>query len=97
MFALYLLNGKIEIKAKTFNNLMKTSLVYYGRNIYNVNDMKINGVEYYSIGRAYMTYFGLADKYFKGEPMKIFNNGDFENDLYRDFTYVDDILERLYF
>ena len=30
---------------------MRTPLVYDGRNIYNVNDMKINGVEYYSIGR----------------------------------------------
>ena len=40
-----------EIKAETFNNLMRTPLVYDGRNIYNVNDMKINGVEYYSIGR----------------------------------------------
>lgn len=40
-----------EIKAEIFNNLMRTPLVYDGRNIYNVNDMKINGVEYYSIGR----------------------------------------------
>ena len=24
---------------------------------------------------------------------KKFNNGDFENDLYRDFTYIDDIIE----
>src|SRR5699024_8268899 len=40
----------------------------------------------------------FTDKYFAGEPIKIFNNGDFENDLYRDFTYIDDIvtgIERL--
>lgn len=40
-----------------------------------------------------MAYFGFANKYFAGEPIKIFNNGDFENDLYRDFTYIDDIVE----
>src|SRR5699024_10961573 len=44
-------------------------------------------------GRPDMAYFGFADKYFAGEPIKIFNNGDFENDLYRDFTYIDDIIE----
>lgn len=48
---------------------------------------------YGPLGRPDMAYFGFTDKYFKGEPIKIFNNGDFENDLYRDFTYVDDIVE----
>ncbi|MEQ6378498.1 NAD-dependent epimerase/dehydratase family protein, partial [Bacillaceae bacterium S4-13-56] len=48
---------------------------------------------YGPMGRPDMAYFGFADKYFNGEPIKIFNNGDFENDLYRDFTYIDDIAE----
>lgn len=48
---------------------------------------------YGPMGRPDMAYFGFANKYFNGEPIKIFNNGDFENDLYRDFTYVDDIVE----
>ncbi|GAA0083726.1 NAD-dependent epimerase/dehydratase family protein [Clostridium sp. CTA-7] len=48
---------------------------------------------YGPMGRPDMAYFGFADKYFNGEAIKIFNNGDFENDLYRDFTYVDDIVE----
>jgi UDP-glucuronate 4-epimerase len=48
---------------------------------------------YGPMGRPDMAYFGFAQKYFKGEPIKIFNNGDFENDLYRDFTYIDDIVE----
>jgi UDP-glucuronate 4-epimerase len=48
---------------------------------------------YGPMGRPDMAYFGFTDKYFEGEPIKIFNNGDFENDLYRDFTYVDDIVE----
>ncbi|SFB01115.1 UDP-glucuronate 4-epimerase [Lentibacillus halodurans] len=53
---------------------------------------------YGPMGRPDMAYFGFTDKYFAGEPIKIFNDGDFENDLYRDFTYIDDIaigLERL--
>lgn len=48
---------------------------------------------YGPLGRPDMAYFGFTDKFFAGEPIKIFNNGDFENDLYRDFTYIDDIVE----
>ncbi|MEN3004727.1 SDR family NAD(P)-dependent oxidoreductase [Dehalobacterium formicoaceticum] len=48
---------------------------------------------YGPMGRPDMAYFGFTDKYFKGEPIRIFNNGDFEHDLYRDFTYIDDIIE----
>ena len=48
---------------------------------------------YGPMGRPDMAYFGFTDKYFAGEPIRIFNNGDFENDLYRDFTYIDDIVE----
>ncbi|WP_163539001.1 SDR family NAD(P)-dependent oxidoreductase [Gracilibacillus sp. YIM 98692] len=48
---------------------------------------------YGPMGRPGMAYFGFTNKYFNDEPIKIFNNGDFENDLYRDFTYIDDIVE----
>lgn len=48
---------------------------------------------YGPMGRPDMAYFGFTDKLFADEEIKIFNNGDFENDLYRDFTYVDDIVE----
>lgn len=48
---------------------------------------------YGPMGRHDMAYFGFVDKYFAGEPFEIYNNGDFENDLYRDFTYIDDIVE----
>jgi len=43
-----------EIKAigpHKYKELMKTPLVYDGRNIYNPKEMKDSGVEYYSIGR----------------------------------------------
>lgn len=48
---------------------------------------------YGPLGRPDMAYFEFTRKYFAGEPIKIFNNGDFDNDLYRDFTYIDDIVE----
>lgn len=40
-----------SIKPETFRNLMKTPLVYDGRNIFKVADMHQAGVEYHSIGR----------------------------------------------
>lgn len=40
-----------DIEPKKYKELMKTALVYDGRNIYNLKDMKDNGIEYYSIGR----------------------------------------------
>jgi UDP-glucuronate 4-epimerase len=48
---------------------------------------------YGPMGRPDMAYFSFTNKYFNGETIKIFNNGDFDNDMYRDFTYIDDIVE----
>lgn len=48
---------------------------------------------YGPMGRPDMAYFGFTDKYFAKQPIQIYNNGDFENDLYRDFTYIDDIVK----
>ena len=35
-----------------------------------------------------MAYFKFTNKLVKGEPIQIYNNGD----MYRDFTYIDDIV-----
>lgn len=51
---------------------------------------------YGPMGRPDMAYFGFVDKFFSGESISIFNNGDFDNDLYRDFTYIDDIVNGIY-
>lgn len=40
-------------------------------------------------GRPDMAYFSFTQKIIKGETIKIFNDGD----MYRDFTYVDDIVK----
>ena len=39
-------------------------------------------------GRPDMAYFSFARKILAGEPIQVFNQGD----LYRDFTYIDDIV-----
>ena len=78
---------------KKSNELM----AYAYSHLYNI---PATGLRFFTVygpmGRPDMAYFEFANKYFIGEPIKIFNNGDFENDLYRDFTYVDDIVEGIY-
>lgn len=39
-------------------------------------------------GRPDMAYFSFTKKILSDEPIKVFNNGD----MYRDFTYIDDIV-----
>lgn len=70
-----------ELMAHTYNHL------------YNI---PATGLRFFTVygpmGRPDMAYFGFTDKFFNNEPIRIFNNGDFENDLYRDFTFIDDII-----
>lgn len=44
-------------------------------------------------GRPDMAYFSFLDRHFDGHRIAIYNDGDFEKDLSRDFTYIDDIVE----
>ncbi|WP_071460916.1 SDR family NAD(P)-dependent oxidoreductase [Bacillus massilinigeriensis] len=71
-----------ELMAHTYSHLYK---------------IPASGLRFFTVygpmGRPDMAYFGFTDKYFAGAPIKIFNNGDFANDLYRDFTFIDDIVE----
>lgn len=43
-------------------------------------------------GRPDMAYFAFADKFTKGETVKLYNYGNCQ----RDFTYIDDIVEGVY-
>ena len=47
---------------------------------------------YGPFGRPDMACFKFTNKMVKGEPIQIYNNGD----MYRDFTYVDDIVTGVY-
>lgn len=44
---------------------------------------------YGPFGRPDMAYYGFSEKIMEGKTIKIFNQGD----MYRDFTYIDDIVE----
>ena len=53
-----------EVKAvtpKTYKNLMRTPLVYDGRNIYSIEEMQKEGIEYHSIGRRSTTREGIKE------------------------------------
>lgn len=56
-------------------------------------DIPATGLRFFTVygpfGRPDMAYFGFTNKIMKDEPIKIFNNGN----MYRDFTYVDDIVQ----
>lgn len=55
--------------------------------------IKATGLRFFTVygpyGRPDMAYFSFTEKICKGETIKIFNQGD----MYRDFTYIDDIVE----
>lgn len=74
---------------KVSNELMAHTYSYlYG--------IPATGLRFFTVygpfGRPDMSYFSFTDRYFAGKAVVIFNGGDFENDLYRDFTYIDDVV-----
>lgn len=75
---------------KKSNELM----AYTYSHLYNI---PTTGLRFFTVygpmGRPDMAYFSFLDKYFKNQSIKIFNNGDMTKDLYRDFTYIDDVIE----
>lgn len=56
-------------------------------------DIPSTGLRFFTVygpmGRPDMAYYGFAQKIFNGDKIKVFNFGD----CYRDFTYIDDIVE----
>lgn len=60
-------------------------------------DIPASGLRFFTVygpmGRPDMAYYKFTDMYFNNDPIHIYNNGDFDNDLYRDFTYIDDIVK----
>lgn len=52
----------------------------------------MTGLRFFTVygpyGRPDMAYFSFAEKIMRNEKIQVFNNGD----LYRDFTYIDDIV-----
>lgn len=52
----------------------------------------VTGLRFFTVygplGRPDMAYFGFTNKLVRGEKIQLFNYGD----MYRDFTYIDDII-----
>lgn len=65
-------------------------LAYSYSNIYK---LPVTGLRFFTVygpyGRPDMAYYSFTEKILKGEQIEVFNNGD----LYRDFTYIDDIVK----
>lgn len=55
-------------------------------------DIPVTGLRFFTVygpfGRPDMAYYKFALKIMNGEKIQIYNNGD----MYRDFTYVDDVV-----
>ncbi len=55
-------------------------------------DIPATGLRFFTVygpyGRPDMAYFSFAQKIMKGETIQVFHHGD----MYRDFTYIDDIV-----
>lgn len=75
---------------KKSNELMAHTYAH----LYNI---PITGLRFFTVygpmGRPDMAVLKFTDLYFENKPIYIYNNGDFEHDMYRDFTYIDDIVE----
>lgn len=71
---------------KKSNELM----AYAYSKLYNI---PVTGLRFFTVygpyGRPDMAYYKFTKKILAGEPIQIYNNGD----MYRDFTYVDDIVQ----
>ena len=56
-------------------------------------DIPVTGLRFFTVygpyGRPDMAYYKFTQKILSGEPIQIYNNGD----MYRDFTYIDDIVQ----
>lgn len=65
-------------------------LAYAYSNLY---DIKVTGLRFFTVygpyGRPDMAYFSFTKNIIDDKEIKVFNNGD----MYRDFTYIDDIIE----
>lgn len=61
------------------------------------HDLVTTGLRFFTVygpwGRPDMAYYLFADKIIKDFPITVYQSGD--EDLYRDFTYIDDIVEGL--
>lgn len=75
---------------KKSNELMASTYSH----LYNI---PATGLRFFTVygpmGRPDMAYYKFTNMFFDNQPIHIYNDGNFDHDMYRDFTYIDDIVE----
>jgi UDP-glucuronate 4-epimerase len=85
-------NDKVDEPISLYAASKKTNelMAYTYSHLFNIQSI---GLRFFTVygpwGRPDMAMFLFTDAIFKNKPIKVFNNGE----LYRDFTYIDDIIE----
>ena len=88
----YSTKDKVDTPVSLYAATKKTDelLAYSYSKLYKI---KTTGLRFFTVygpfGRPDMAYFSFTDKIMNDKSIQIFNNGD----MYRDFTYIDDIIE----
>ncbi|PXV87250.1 UDP-glucuronate 4-epimerase [Lachnotalea glycerini] len=83
---------KVDMPVSLYAATKKSNelMAYSYCKLYNI---KATGLRFFTVygpmGRPDMAYFSFSEKIIRNQPIKIFNNGN----MYRDFTYIDDIVE----
>lgn len=86
------IEDKTDYQASFYGVTKKTNelMAETYRHLFNIFPI---GLRFFTVygpwGRPDMAYFSFANAILKGEPIKIYNNGEME----RDFTYIQDIVE----
>lgn len=90
----YSTNDKVDNPVSLYAATKKSNelMAHAYSNLYGIPS---TGLRFFTVygpaGRPDMAYFGFTNKMLKGEKIQIFNHGD----MYRDFTYIDDIITGL--
>lgn len=87
----YSTNDKVDNPVSLYAATKKSNelMAHAYSNLYGIPS---TGLRFFTVygpaGRPDMAYFGFTNKMLKGEKIQIFNHGD----MYRDFTFIDDII-----
>lgn len=90
----YSVEDKVDMPVSLYAATKKSNelFAYSYSNLYNI---PCTGLRFFTVygpmGRPDMAYFSFAQNIMQNRPIKIFNYGE----MYRDFTYIDDIVEAL--
>ena len=91
----YKTNDKVDKPVSLYAATKKSDelMAYAYSNLYNI---KVTALRFFSVygpyGRPDMAYFSFTNNIINNKEIKLFNNGD----MYRDFTYVLDVVEAVY-